>query len=261
MSCGARQLRRAFSTGLLAALLIAMSFLGAGPARAGGWWNSIELGAPLWAPGMSVQVQAGDAWFPSRKAAERAHRDGSYQAYLLEGFDYAIVDRALAHDFRPRWWELGDARAIHLGPVVLARPGANLVDATARFEVPEVAPGRYEVMFCNDGCTRSFADVIPTTVTIIEDRVVAELSRRVERMSDRAEEIESSLHTRMWRLKKRVHRLAKAVREHPVPEPESDAAAPTGEFSGGTPILLGSTGALALAGAVLLWRRRARSPG
>src|SRR5918998_853067 len=166
MDGGSRHLRRGSSSALLVGLLLAGTFAGASPARAGGWWNSLDTGAPMWAPAMRVKVSGGHALFQSIEGAERAYRNGSFYAYLLGDFDYDIVNRALDEDFRPGWWELGGATATRLGPVALKAPEANLVRASAHVTVPDVEPGRYEVMFCTAGCRRSFADVIPTTVTV-----------------------------------------------------------------------------------------------
>ena len=233
------------------------------PARAGGWWNSIDPGPPYWAPGLHVRASADQALFPSLKAAERAVESGAYYAYLLRDFDYEIVDHATGGDFRPGWWKLGGAEPTRLGNVTLRGPDANLVDATAGFTVPDVAPGRYELMFCNEGCTRSFADVIPTSVTVIDDKAIADLGRRVEQLGARGDRLESSLRQKIWRLGKRVDHLAKALKHgEPAPSelPSAHASTPR-RGSAGTPIFLGATGAMALVAAVILWRRRATLAG
>jgi hypothetical protein len=239
--------------------LVAVASLAFAPAaHAGGWWNTVDPGAALWAPGLHVRADSDQSLFPSIEAAERAFERGEYYAYLLEGFDYEIVDRALGEAFDPEWWRLGGATATRLGPVNLREPNGNLVHATARFEVPDVAPGRYHLMFCTEGCTRPFADAIPATLTVIRDPVVADLSRRVEQLRARADRTESSLRSKVWRLGRRVDRLAKAMDERQAAtsaEPPTASRGSSGRSSAGVPVLLG---ALLVAGvaAILAVRRR-----
>lgn len=236
------------------------------PAPAGGWWTTIDAGPSPWAPGLRVETGAAEALFPSLDAADRAYESGDYGAYLLDDFDYGIVDRALRHEFRPDWWTLAGASAIPLGDVVLGEPDGNLVRASASFVVPDVAPGRYYLMFCDPGCERAFADVIPTRVTVVEDLGVAALTGRVDTLRDRLDRLTGTLRPRTRRLEAQVVRLERLIaglyearaEERRAPEVGST----TGQSSGGVPAFLGWTavfaGALAL---FTLWVHRRRPTG
>jgi hypothetical protein len=133
------------------------------PAAAGGWWTSIRVDREQVAVGQEVRAHA-NVMFSSVDAVEAAQSgrvDEQFYVYLLRGFDYSIVKRAMRAD-PGDWWTLGDAEAYRVARVVIGSGDANLALANAAFRVPELPSGRYSVMFCSAGCARPLADVIPT---------------------------------------------------------------------------------------------------
>lgn len=133
-------------------------------ATAGGWWSSIRLDRARVTVGERMKAEAG-AMFSSTEAAEAARdargEDASY-AYLLRGFDYSIVARAM-HEADPQnWWSVGGAEAYWAGRVTVSGLDFNLARATASFRVPKAPPGKYAVMFCDAQCVHPLANLIPS---------------------------------------------------------------------------------------------------
>lgn len=151
--------RSVLATGCVAAVLIVLP-----SATAGGWWTSIRLDRTRVAVGQEMKVQA-NVMFRSVDAAEAAQTgeaQGAFYVYLLRGFDYSVVQRAMRKPSPRNWWSVGHADAFRVGRVVIGGQESNLALANASFRVPEVPPGRYTVMFCDAGCAHPLADVIPT---------------------------------------------------------------------------------------------------
>jgi hypothetical protein len=144
-------------------------------ATAGGWWSSIRLDRARVVVGEKMKAEAG-AMFSSTEAAEAAREargeDASY-AYLLRGFDYSIVARAM-HEADPQnWWTVGGAEAYWAGRVTVSGLDFNLGRATASFRVPKAPPGKYAVMFCDALCVQPLANLIPShpsALTIVPAR-------------------------------------------------------------------------------------------
>jgi hypothetical protein len=133
-------------------------------ATAGGWWTSIRLDRTRVAVGQEMKVHA-SVMFRSIDAAEAAQKGGAqgeFYVYFLRGFDYSVVQRAMRKPSPQNWWTIGSAEAFRAGRVVIGRQESNLGVARASFRVPDVPPGRYAVMFCDEACTHPLADVIPT---------------------------------------------------------------------------------------------------
>jgi hypothetical protein len=151
--------RSVFVIGFVAAVLFVSP-----SATAGGWWTSIRLDRTTVAVGQEMKVHA-SVMFRSVDAAEAA-RNGEAQStfyvYLLRGFDYSIVRRAMREASPQNWWSLGSADLFNVGRVVIRARVSNLAAANASFRVPEVRPGKYTVMLCDAGCTHPLADVVPT---------------------------------------------------------------------------------------------------
>jgi hypothetical protein len=138
-----------------AALLVSPS------ATAGGWWTSIRLDRTTVAVGQKVKAQT-RVMFSSVDSVEAAERERAFYVYLLRGFDYSIVERAMREPSRRNWWSVGSAEAFRVGRVVIGGSELNLALANASFRVPDISPGKYSVMFCDAGCMHPLADVIPT---------------------------------------------------------------------------------------------------
>jgi hypothetical protein len=135
------------------------------PAAGGGWWTSIRLDRETVGVGHEVRAHANVMFSPVEaiESEQNGHtQDGPFYVYLLGGFDYSIVERAMRKASPRAWWSIGDADAIRLGRVGIGTGDSNLALASASFRVPDVPPGRYSVMFCSAGCARPLADVIPT---------------------------------------------------------------------------------------------------
>jgi hypothetical protein len=154
-------------------------------AEGGGWWSYIDLDRSPVAPGQRVEIDEAVA-FSSAAAAEAAQQTDRFSVYLLRGFDYSVVERAMRKPSPDNWWSLGGAEAIEVGKVAVSVSDANLGRATAAFTVPELPPATYHLMLCDTACTEPLADVIPTKgFTVVSDPATARLANRVERLKHR----------------------------------------------------------------------------
>lgn len=140
---------------------VACALLVSSSATAGGWWTSVRLERAEVAVGQNVKARA-NVMFSSVDSVEAAQRERAFYVYLLRGFDYSIVERAMREPSPRKWWSVGSAEAFRVGRVVIDRSELNLALANASFRVPEIPPGEYTVMFCDAGCIHPLADVIPT---------------------------------------------------------------------------------------------------
>jgi hypothetical protein len=172
---------------LLLALVCALGVLLLAPQAAvgGGWWSYIDLKRTTVAPGQRVEVDEAVA-FDSASAAEEAREPGRFHVYLLRGFDYAVVERAMREPSPRDWWSLGDAEAIQVGQVAVSVSDTNLGRARATFSVPDVPAATYHVMLCDAACAEPLADVIPAEgFTVVADPATARIALRVERLEQR----------------------------------------------------------------------------
>jgi hypothetical protein len=154
-------------------------------ATAGGWWSYIDVNRSHVAPGQRVEIDETVA-FSSVAAAEEAEEAGRFYVYLLRGFDYSVVERAMRRGSPRNWWSLGDAEAIQVGQVTVSVSDANLGRATAAFTMPELPPATYHLMLCGTACTEPLADVIPATdFTVVADPATARMAQRADRLERR----------------------------------------------------------------------------
>jgi hypothetical protein len=154
-------------------------------AAGGGWWSYIDVNRSTVAPGQHVEVNEAVA-FSSAAAAEEAQETGRFYVYLLRGFDYSIVERAMRKPSPRNWWSLGGAEAIQVGQVAVSVSDANLGRATAAFTVPELPPATYHLMLCDTACADPLADVIPAKAfTVVADPATAQMAQRVDRLERR----------------------------------------------------------------------------
>ena len=153
---------------------------------AGGWWSYIDVNRSHVAPGQRVELDETVA-FSSAGAAEAAQQTERFYVYLLRGFDYSVVERAMRKPSPGRWWSLGGAEAIEVGQVTVSASGTNLAKATAAFTVPELPPATYQLMLCDTACTEPLADVIPVKgFTVVADPATARMAQRVDRLERRS---------------------------------------------------------------------------
>ncbi len=173
-------LRRFVLTCALSVLL-----LPAQAAAGGGWWSYVDVNRSTVAAGQRVKVNE-EVLFASAAAAREAREARQFYVYLLRGFDYSVVDRAMGKEAPGDWWSLGDAESIRVGHVDLSISHANLGRARASFTVPEVSPATYDLMLCDAGCARPLADVIPTRgFTVVADPAAARMATRIDRLKRR----------------------------------------------------------------------------
>jgi hypothetical protein len=179
-----------------------LALLTPAPATAGGWWAYVDTKRSTVAAGQAVKVRT-QVMFRSIEAAQKAEEDGRFYVYALRGVDDAMVLRAMNKPFREGWWSLGNARAIELSPLSLRVTSGNLAWARASFVVPDdLAPGTYDLMLCDTGCTNALADVIPTSgFTVAADRATARVAARADR-----------LEAQIFRMRERLQDHRRAVR-------------------------------------------------
>ena len=166
------------------ALTLVVSFLVVrGPARAGGWWSSIDVGRYL-GIGETVTARA-EVWFPSLELAEDARQD-VYHAYLARGIDRERLEQAMTRAEPKDWWTQ-PAEMMLVGDVRLRSWDANIAIATAHVTVPHVAPGSYHLMLCDAGCITPLGNVIPLRVDVAADVLLAKTARKLEATNERSE--------------------------------------------------------------------------
>ena len=154
-------MRRTVLTLLLASLALVLPVQGA---SAGGNWLDFRSEEPVdgkrnlgtWAVlhvGQEVVAHTGID-FVEPALRERLQTEGPFYAWLSPGDAY-LDDTNLPAD------------AIRLAPFTVRFEGSNAVHA--RFTVPAVSSGEYEVVVCNDPCTLSgFGEYIQGWVTIMQ---------------------------------------------------------------------------------------------
>jgi hypothetical protein len=233
-------------------------------AAGGGWWSYIDVNRSHVVPGQRVELHESVA-FSSVAAAEAARQPDRFHVYLLRGFDYSVVERAMRKPSPGNWWSLGGAEAIEVGHVTVRVSDSNLGRANAAFTVPELPPATYHLMLCDTACTEPLADVIPTEgFTVVADPATARMANRVDRLerrsrnqasqlaaargqTDRALATAQNARSEVEQVKASVASLANERRSTPLVPPWAYAGWLT-------------TGVLAGVLAVLVRRRRGRQP-
>src|SRR5688500_8602427 len=156
-------------------------------AEAGGWWSYIDLGRLYVAPGETFQIRE-DIHFEDLGAVDPA-RSGSepYYAYLVAGLDIEMLERAMSQPYDPGWWKQ-PPEATRVGTVSLDRWNSNLAWARVVVRIPDTSSGPYWLMLCNAGCEHPLADVVPSKVIVVQDRLTKQLALRLEDLTVRFRE-------------------------------------------------------------------------
>ena len=155
-------MRRTVLALVLATLTVVLPAQGA---SAGGNWLGFRSEEPIagkhnlgtWAVlhvGQEVVAHTG-IYGDQIRVLERLENEGPFYAWLSPGDAYLDGTNL-------------PADAIRLAPFTIAFDGSNGVPVRARFTVPDVPSGEYEVVVCNDPCTLSgFGEYIQGWVTIL----------------------------------------------------------------------------------------------
>ena len=176
--------RRTSLFGVLLAFLAPAWLLAAPPSTAGGWWTFVHIDGQYVGVG-ETRVARSAALFDTIEQAERAQTK-RYYAYLVRGYDNALLRRAMTQPEPRRWWALSpDAELVRVGRVQLGGWNANLGKAHARIRIPEIAAGRWALMFCDAGCREPMANAIPTSVRVTADALTARTADRVAALEER----------------------------------------------------------------------------
>ena len=219
-------MRRSFFVTLIGSLIIFVPT----PAAAGGWWSFIDIGTRYVSEGQRFEIDE-DLLFEALGDVEGA-QNGSvpYYAYLVADIDEDMLNEAMSKPFDPDWWEPPDD-ATRVGDITFDRWDSNYAWAHVEIAIPALPGGRYWLMLCNEGCRKPLADVVPSEVFVVEDRLTARfaaktlantrllreklgpLDRSVELAWDRA----NAAHRRITELETRLERaeqlLAKERKE------------------------------------------------
>jgi hypothetical protein len=158
----------------------------AGQASAGG--SPIEWDRSVYATGETAHGTVD--FFPG--CCDRGTpADGPYVAYLLPSSN--------GDEIPPMPEE-----AVNVGPVDLRLTGEDSGIAEFTFTVPDVSPGRYGVIPCNDPCTKILGDVIDFGFQIVENPSQADVLPLIKRREHRLKEWSARLLRRVERLELRT---------------------------------------------------------
>lgn len=124
---------------LMAALVIVVAF--AAPAWAGGTWLELDK----------------DSYQPGERAVATAVVSQGALGWVDDGPFYAYLDEANS---------VPAIIGVPLGQLQLDSPTDMNVFVTLDFQVPDVAPGVYAIVYCNDPCTEGLGDLIGGQITV-----------------------------------------------------------------------------------------------
>jgi hypothetical protein len=94
----------------------------------------------------------------------------------------------------PRRWWTPPRELLLVGDVELSQWDSNLAMSRADLTVPDVPPGRYELMFCDRGCRNPLGNLIPMPVQISDDTLAAQTARKLQATKERLELTVARLH-------------------------------------------------------------------
>lgn len=212
----------------------------ASPALAGGWWSSIGLDGQPVGIGESFRHHVSEVMFDTIEEAERA-KEQTFFVYLVRHFDEGALDDALGRADPGDWWR-PVTEPIRAGTVELTSWDANLAEARVRLDVPGVSPGSYHLMLCDAGCDRPLGNLIPAGVTVTDDVLAAQTTRRLleteARLSLAVQRTRNDLRATRRTLGDVTSRVAaqerrvEALEPRPAQTPESPETSPWIAYAG-----------------------------
>jgi hypothetical protein len=87
----------------------------------------------------------------------------------------------------------------------------RVMDVNLDFVMPEVEPGNYGLVYCNDPCTRLIGATMPTRITVVEDEGQAFLARHLNRMDRTLINLGARSGNRVKRLESETSRLSSRI--------------------------------------------------
>ena len=169
---------------LLLSVVVGTMLLAPSAASGGGWWSSPDFSSRYLVSGETAVASTTTSPTPPAARLPRCTRCQSV-ATPSSAMYWRIVDRAMGTYPPGRWWQQPD-RAVMVGGVDFLKRDSNLVKARASFEVPDLPPGKYAFMLCDLDCTKPMADIVPVQMTLVDSPQALVLSRRLDRVRDRA---------------------------------------------------------------------------
>ena len=109
---------------------------------------------------------AGGSWLEF----ERAHSAGECprKRNRLQGSARLVEDGPFfAYLTAKEEWSVPGTGPVRLGELRIDRSGVDTVRVRLEFAVPEVHPGRYTVVYCNDPCTKGLGDLMGGWFTVL----------------------------------------------------------------------------------------------
>lgn len=115
-----------------------------------------EFAAPAWAGGTWLELDK-DSYQPGERAIATADVSQGTLGWVDDGPFYAYLDKANS---------VPATSGLPLGQLQLDPLTDNNVRVTLDFQVPDVAPGVYAIVYCNDPCTNGLGDLIGGEITV-----------------------------------------------------------------------------------------------
>jgi hypothetical protein len=170
---------------LTAAFLVAASALVLlqHPASAGGWWTNLDFHDQHLGIGETLTVKIDEVLYASIEEAKRAETT-DYYAYLVKEFHRELLDRAMNRSNPKRWWR-PLSPPIKVGNVTLFGRDANLARGRVRLTIPDIPPGPYSLMLCDQGCNTPLGNHIAVPVNVASDVLAAQTARRLDNANER----------------------------------------------------------------------------
>lgn len=127
--------------------------------------DEIHAITSLWLPGVGTREDKGAFW--------GGPEHGPYYGYIVKraGAGWGPYPPPLPDD------------AMYVGDVIFSETDdRQALDATLDFVMPDLEPGHYSLLHCNDPCTRQIGDTMTTPITVVQAQDQAFLTGTVNRL-------------------------------------------------------------------------------
>jgi hypothetical protein len=102
--------------------------------------------------------------------------------------------------------------ALYVGEVVFSgTDDSQIMDVNLDFVLPDLEPGEYYLLHCNDPCTRQIGDTMSTRITVVEDQGQAFIADRMNRFDRTLINLRARSGNRVHNLESVASRLSSQV--------------------------------------------------